>query len=107
MNILVLENVTKTMGERTLFHTVSLGIQEGDKIGVIGINGTGKTTLLKMIAGLEEPDSGIITRGNHVTISFLPQTPRFDTDSTILEYVLEEIQAGENIWEAEGEAKPF
>ena len=105
MNILVLENVTKTMGERTLFHTVSLGIQEGDKIGVIGINGTGKTTLLKMIAGLEEPDSGIITRGNHVTISFLPQTPRFDTDSTILEYVLEEIQAGENIWEAEGEAK--
>ena len=105
MNILVLENVTKTMGERTLFHTVSLGIQEGDKIGVIGINGTGKTTLLKMIAGLEEPDSGIITRGNHVTISFLPQTPLFDTDSTILEYVLEEIQAGENIWEAEGEAK--
>lgn len=105
MNILVLENVTKTMGERTLFHTVSLGIQEGDKIGVIGINGTGKTTLLKMIAGLEEPDSGIITRGNHVTISFLPQTPRFDTDSTILEYVLEEIQAGEDIWEAEGEAK--
>lgn len=105
MNILVLENVTKTMGERTLFHTVSLGIQEGDKIGVIGINGTGKTTLLKMIAGLEEPDSGIITRGNHVTISFLPQTPRFDTDSTILEYVLEEIHAGEDIWEAEGEAK--
>lgn len=105
MNILVLENVTKTMGERTLFHTVSLGIQEGDKIGVIGINGTGKTTLLKMIAGLEEPDSGIITRGNHVTISFLPQTPLFDTDSTILEYVLEEIHAGEDIWEAEGEAK--
>ena len=105
MNILVLENVTKTMGERTLFHTVSLGIQEGDKIGVIGINGTGKTTLLKMIAGLEEPDSGIITRGNHVTISFLPQTPRFDTDSTILEYVLEETQAGEDIWDAEGEAK--
>jgi len=105
MNILVLENVTKTMGERTLFHTVSLGIQEGDKIGVIGINGTGKTTLLKMIAGLEEPDSGTITRGNHVTISFLPQTPRFDTDSTILEYVLEEIQAGEDIWEAGGDAK--
>lgn len=105
MNILVLENITKTMGERTLFNAVSLGIHEGDKIGVIGINGTGKTTLLKMIAGLEEPDSGTITCGNHVAISFLPQAPRFDTDSTILEYVLEETHAGEELWEIEGEAK--
>ena len=60
MNVLVLENITKAYGERTLFDSVSLGINEGDKIGVIGVNGTGKSTLLKIIAGLIEPDTGTV-----------------------------------------------
>ena len=56
MNILNIEHVSKVFGEKTIFDDVSFGIQEGDKIGIIGINGTGKTTLLRMIAGVEEPD---------------------------------------------------
>ena len=60
MNILNIEHVSKVFGEKTIFDDVSFGIQEGDKIGIIGINGTGKTTLLRMIAGVEEPDSGQI-----------------------------------------------
>ena len=56
MNILNIEHVSKIFGEKTIFDDVSFGIQERDKIGIIGINGTGKTTLLSMIAGVEEPD---------------------------------------------------
>ena len=62
MNILNIEHVSKVFGEKTIFDDVSFGIQEGDKIGIIGINGTGKTTLLRMIAGVEEPDSGQIIK---------------------------------------------
>ena len=64
MNILNIEHVSKVFGEKTIFDDVSFGIQEGDKIGIIGINGTGKTTLLRMIAGVEEPDSGQIIKQN-------------------------------------------
>ena len=64
MNVLNIEHVSKLYGEKKIFDDVSYGIHEGDKIGIIGINGTGKTTLLKIIAGLEEPDEGQVIRQN-------------------------------------------
>ena len=69
MNLLTMENVSKSYTERMLFDHISLGINEGDKIGVIGINGTGKSTLLKIIAGLEETDEGTVTKGNKLRIA--------------------------------------
>lgn len=88
MNILTLEQITKTHGEKILFHDVTLGIHEGDKIGIIGINGTGKTTLLKIIAGLEEVDEGTITKARGIHIGYLPQNPTFEKDSTVLSHIV-------------------
>lgn len=87
MNILTLENVTKGFGDKVLFQDVTFGIHEGDKIGVIGINGTGKSTLLKIIAGIEETDEGAIVKGNGVRIGYLPQNPVFEKGMTVLDYV--------------------
>lgn len=89
MNILTLEQITKTYGEKILFRDVTLGIHEGDKIGIIGINGTGKTTLLKIIAGLEEVDEGTITKARGIHIGYLPQNPTFEKDSTVLSHIVE------------------
>ena len=77
MNILNIEHVSKIYGEKTIFDDASFGIHEGEKIGIIGINGTGKTTLLRMAAGLEEPDEGQIIRQNGLRIAYLPQNPEF------------------------------
>ena len=88
MNVLVLEHISKTYGDKLLFDDISLGISEGEKIGVIGINGTGKSTLLKIIAGLAEPDAGTVTTGNHVRFAWLPQAPEFTAGQTILQAVL-------------------
>lgn len=88
MNILSIENITKSFGERLLFDNTSFYLQEGEKVGVIGINGTGKSTLLKMMAGLEEPDEGTVTMANHVVCSFLPQHPVFQEKDTVIEAVL-------------------
>lgn len=88
MNILSIENITKAYGERKLFDDASFFMQEGEKTGIIGINGTGKSTLLKMIAGLEETDEGTITLANHVVISYLPQLPEFGQDETVVDAVL-------------------
>jgi ATP-binding cassette subfamily F protein uup len=104
MNLLTIENMSKSFTERLLFDNVSLGINEGDKIGVIGINGTGKSTLLKIIAGLEEPDSGMVTRGNKVRIGYLAQTPLFDEKLTILQNVVLNQKAEEEYRNLEGEA---
>lgn len=87
MNILTLENVTKGFGDKVLFQDVTFGIHEGDKIGVIGINGTGKSTLLKIIAGIEETDEGTIVKGNGVRIGYLPQNPIFEKGMKVLDYV--------------------
>ena len=86
MNILNIEHVSKIFGEKTIFDDVSFGIQEGDKIGIIGINGTGKTTLLRMIAGVEEPDEGQIVKQNGIRLAYLPQHPVFPKDATVLSY---------------------
>ena len=90
MNILNIEHVSKIFGEKKIFDDVSYGIHEGDKIGIIGINGTGKTTLLKMIAGLEETDEGHIIKQNGLRITYLPQNPEFPEGATILNYVTQE-----------------
>ena len=87
MNLLTLENITKSYSEKQLVKDISLGINEGEKIGLIGVNGTGKSTLLKIIAGVEEPDSGTITKANRVRIEYLPQNPYYDEDATVLEQV--------------------
>ncbi|MBO6164431.1 MAG: ABC-F family ATP-binding cassette domain-containing protein, partial [Lachnospiraceae bacterium] len=84
MNILVLENISKRYGDKELFRDVSVGIDDGEKIGVIGINGTGKSTLLKILAGLVEPDDGTITMRRNTRIGWLPQNPELPV-STILE----------------------
>ncbi|MBC8061281.1 MAG: ABC-F family ATP-binding cassette domain-containing protein [Clostridiaceae bacterium] len=87
MNFLSAENISKSYSEKKLFNNINLGISEGDKIGVIGINGTGKSTLLKVIAGVEVLDEGKITKGNSVTMEFLRQNPTFDFEATVLEQV--------------------
>ncbi len=105
MNLLTLENVSKSYTERMLFDHISLGINEGDKIGVIGINGTGKSTLLKIIAGLEETDEGTLTKGNRLRIAYLPQTPVFDDTKSILTNVCEGQSAKESYRNITGEAR--
>ena len=87
MNILNIEHVSKVFGEKIIFDDVSYGIHQGDKIGIIGINGTGKTTILKIIAGLEEPDEGQVIMQNGLRITYLPQNPEFPPNATILDYV--------------------
>lgn len=89
MNILTVENITKAYGERKLFDLAGFYLQEGEKAGIIGINGTGKSTLLKMIAGLEEPDEGKIIMANHVVVSYLPQNPVFEPEVTAIEAVVQ------------------
>lgn len=103
MNILNIEHVSKIFGEKTIFDDVSFGIQEGDKIGIIGINGTGKTTLLRMIAGVEEPDEGQIVKQNGIRLAYLPQYPVFPKDATVLSYAFDGI--AENDWTLKSEVK--
>lgn len=103
MNILNIEHVSKIFGEKTIFDDVSFGIQEGDKIGIIGINGTGKTTLLRMIAGVEEPDSGQIIKQNGIRLAYLSQHPSFPEGVTVLSYAFDGI--AENDWALKSEVK--
>lgn len=105
MNLINIENITKAYTERKLFDHASFSLQEGEKVGVIGINGTGKTTLLKMLAGMEEPDEGTITTANHVVIRYLPQHPEFDPEMSSLECVLAGNVSDENRWTIESDAK--
>lgn len=81
MNILNIGNVTKVYGDKLLFDQVSLGINDGDKIGIIGINGCGKSTLLKMAAGLVEPDSGEIIKNNQAELAYLAQNTEFEKET--------------------------
>lgn len=90
MNILNAEKISKTYGEKVLFDKVVLGVNKGDKIGVIGVNGTGKSTFLKIIAGIEEPDAGEIVSGRGVTVSYLAQAPQFNPGDTIVSYVIKD-----------------
>lgn len=108
MNLINVENITKTYTERKLFEKASFYLQEGEKVGIIGINGTGKSTLLKIIAGAEEPDEGSVTRANHIVVRYLPQNPVFAPEKSVLENVLEqavknfEMQGNEPVKMTEG-----
>ncbi|WP_168121537.1 ABC-F family ATP-binding cassette domain-containing protein [Paenibacillus sp. HB172176] len=88
MHLLSVEHITKSYGEKLLFEDVTFGVEDGDHIGIIGVNGTGKSTLLKVIAGLEQPDSGQISIGSRVVVRMLAQDPVFDKNETVLEHVL-------------------
>ncbi|MEE1085955.1 MAG: ABC-F family ATP-binding cassette domain-containing protein [Schaedlerella sp.] len=108
MNILNIEHISKIYGDKKIFDDASFGIQENDKIGIVGINGTGKSTLLKMIVGLEEPDEGQIIRQNGLKIAYLSQVGIEEVKGepgkrTVLSYMMEGID--ENDWSAESEAK--
>lgn len=87
MNILNIEHISKIYGEKVIFEDASFGVQEGDKVGIIGINGTGKSTLLKMLAGEEVPETGQIIMQNNVRLAYLPQNPQFPENATILSYI--------------------
>src|SRR5262245_31180106 len=87
MNILSLENVSKSFGIKPLFSSVTFGLDESDKIGVIGANGSGKSTLLKVIAGEESPDTGRVVLANGKVIAHLSQNPPFDPEQTVIEAV--------------------
>lgn len=101
MILLNAEGISKSYSEKILLDNVSLGINEGDKIGLIGVNGTGKSTFLKILAGVNEAEAGTVITGNGVRIGYLPQNPDFDGDKTILE------QAMAGVSPAEQEAKEF
>ena len=94
MNLVTIEHLTKSYTERLLFDDTSFSINEGEKIGLIGVNGTGKSTLLKIVAGLEDADSGSVVRGRSLYIRFLSQIPEFAEGDTVLESVMRE-NAGE------------
>lgn len=105
MNILTVEKVTKGYADRTLFSDITLGINQNDKIGIIGVNGTGKTTLLKIISEIVKPDSGNVTKGNDVTVAYLPQNPKFEQNETIIDYVIKDKKTDKENWNVESEAK--
>ena len=87
MNILSLENVSKDFGVKPLFENVTLGLEDSNKIGIIGANGSGKTTFLRVVAGLEQPDTGKVVRANGKSLAYLSQNPVFDDDATVLETI--------------------
>ncbi len=90
MNIITVDEITKAYGERKIFDRASFFLQEGEKAGILGINGTGKSTLLKMIVGIDEPDTGNIIRSKGKVISYLPQNPVFGENDNLLEAVLKD-----------------
>ena len=103
MNIINIEHISKVFGEKQVFDDISCGIHQGDKIGIIGINGTGKTTLLKIIVGLEEPDQGQVIFQKGLRVTYLPQSPKFPEHATVLSYVADGADGAD--WGRESEAK--
>ena len=105
MNILNVENVSKSYMSKPVLNNVSVGISDTDKIGVVGINGTGKSTFLAIAAGTVEPDSGQVIKNNNLRISYLPQNPVFDMEKSLLENITDRIYAGGDHWDKMGEIK--
>lgn len=89
--LLSAENISKTYGTRPVLDGVSLYLDRGEKLGVIGVNGTGKTTLLRILAGAEEPDTGTVSRDPNVRVEYLPQAPLFQGERTVLEQVFADL----------------
>lgn len=96
MNLMTMEHLTKFYTERMLFEDAGFSINSGEKVGVIGINGTGKSTLLRIAAGLEEPDEGTVITNRNLKIRYLPQNPEFAEGERVLSYVLSQNQTGDD-----------
>ena len=105
MNIVSVNSISKAYGQQIIFKDASFYLQEGDKIGIIGINGTGKSTLIRMLCGEEYPDNGDIVFANNYTIAYLPQNPYFDPDDSVLEATVKYTEKYGNSWDIEVEAK--
>lgn len=105
MNLFTMEHVTKSYTDRELLKDVSFSINENEKIGVVGINGMGKSTLLKVVAGIEGYDDGSISMGNHVKMCYLPQTPVFEPGTTVIRAAVEGNVDELNRWSIEADAK--
>lgn len=105
MNLVTIEHLTKSYTERLLFDDTSFSLNEGEKVGIIGINGTGKSTLLKIIAGIEQPDTGSVVKNRNLSIRYLPQNPVFQKGDTILESIVRVNQGDVPVWELESQAK--
>lgn len=103
MNVLNIEHVSKIFGDKKIFDDISYGIHDGDKIGIIGINGTGKSTLLKIIAGEEETDEGQVISQNGLRITYLPQMPDFPNGAIVQDYVAD--GKWQKDWSTESEAR--
>ena len=104
MHLLNFENIGKSFLSKTILSGVSFGMEDTDKIGVVGVNGTGKSTLLAIAAGVLEPDEGEVVRARNLRIAYLPQTPEFDDEKTLLENVASMISGKADVWEVEREA---
>ena len=104
MSVINVEHISKLYGDKMVLEDLSCSVDEGDKIGIIGINGTGKSTLLRIIAGEEEADEGKIVFSKGLTIGWMGQNPEFDEESSILKYVCEEKNI-ENDYGYESDAK--
>lgn len=98
MNLLAMDNVSKSFGEKQLLHDISFGLDEGEKVGIVGLNGSGKSTFLKLAAGLEEPDKGDIIRNRDLRMQYLAQNPESDPGATVLDTVLSGDSPVMNIW---------
>lgn len=98
MNLLVMNNVSKSYGEKQLLHEIGFGVDKGEKIGIVGLNGSGKSTFLKLAAGLEEPDEGDIVRNRDLRMQYLAQNPVLDPGATVLDTVLSGGSPAMNIW---------
>ena len=105
MNLVTIEHLTKSYTERLLFEDTEFSIQEGEKIGLIGINGTGKSTLLKIVAGMETLDLGTMAHSRNLDIRYLPQNPGFVAEDTIMESILRDNEGHPHLWDMESQAK--
>ena len=105
MNILTAEHLKKSYTERLLFDDANFYLHEGEKVGILGINGTGKSTLLKILAGMEEPEEGKVVLANHVVLRYLPQHPVFKEGQTVLEAVLDVHKRDDTLYNLEADAK--
>lgn len=105
MNLLTAKEITKRYTDKELFTSVDFSIEERDKIGIVGINGTGKSTLLRILGGVEEPDEGSVVKGNKVYVRYLPQNPEFPKGMTVYDYVITANKTEDNEWSIAGDGK--
>lgn len=103
MNIINIEHISKIFGDKVIFQDASCGIQDGDKIGIIGINGTGKTTFLNILAGKEETDEGSVVRQKGIRLAYLTQHPEYAKEDTVLSFACKDTD--ESDWQAMSEVK--